>query len=374
MKYIALLIVLAFPSLTCAFDLSVRSNDGSLTSLTATSTNSVLDLKTLIQGSSLAIDINNQRLVYQGQTLLDHNKLHNYQINEGSIVDLVEEPGAINSRILQDGEIISADIFNEIFTDIALANAPVSYPDLIGTWSARQVTLINGTTDGEGLTPGNEYGVSNRCGNYYDWGPEWTFDNNGFTQSRTDTVTFTAESGGGYLKFCFSNYDFFLYASSIYDDLDRSDPANDGCGYITTVGHKALTQTNGSTNYRRFTVEKTRTSPETIYISKGACNQTILTRIITKPNAPSSLNITKYRLTNTLTWTDNANNEDGFIILRKVKRGEWSSVATISQPDTSSYIDTVPSIGTYLYRVLSVKSGEQSDGSNVVKIYNHTLF
>ena len=73
-------------------------------------------------------------------------------------------------------------------------------------------------------------------------------------------------------------------------------------------------------------------------------------------------------------WTDNADNEDGFIILRKVRRGEWSSVATISTPNTSSFTDTVPSIGTYLYRVLSVKSGEQSDGSNVVKIYNHTLF
>ena len=85
------------------------------------------------------------------------------------------------------------------------------------------------------------------------------------------------------------------------------------------------------------------------------------------PAAPSNLNGTLSGRTVNLTWTDNANNETGFVVERKLRNAStWAVVKTISTPNTQSVSDTVPSAGWYNYRVKAVNAGVQSAPSNVI--------
>jgi hypothetical protein len=65
-----------------------------------------------------------------------------------------------------------------------------------------------------------------------------------------------------------------------------------------------------------------------------------------------------------LNWTDNADNEEGYIIERQGPDGVWTVVATVPL-DTAAYKDTglTPST-TYAYRVRAVNSSGSSEASN----------
>ncbi|MBU1700956.1 MAG: DNRLRE domain-containing protein [Candidatus Eisenbacteria bacterium] len=70
-----------------------------------------------------------------------------------------------------------------------------------------------------------------------------------------------------------------------------------------------------------------------------------------------------------LTWVDNAVNEDGFIIQRQVDGGVWNNTYDIAGEDAESYTDNnhegdpLPS-GTYTYRVTATNSHGNSSPSN----------
>jgi len=88
-----------------------------------------------------------------------------------------------------------------------------------------------------------------------------------------------------------------------------------------------------------------------------------------KPNAPTNLfgeAISKSEIT--LSWKDNSDNEDGFILERKEEGGAYSPVTTI-QKDTNKYSDKnlLPD-KVYYYRIKSFNSYGESDYSNEVKV------
>jgi hypothetical protein len=81
-----------------------------------------------------------------------------------------------------------------------------------------------------------------------------------------------------------------------------------------------------------------------------------------KPDAPGNLTAqtttcTDQDYANTLTWTDNSDNEDGFII----KRG-GVQIATVG-PNVTQYGDHPPYGGPYSYQVFAYNNSGQS-GSN----------
>jgi len=89
----------------------------------------------------------------------------------------------------------------------------------------------------------------------------------------------------------------------------------------------------------------------------------------TKPNAPTNLfgeAISKSEIT--LSWKDNSDNEDGFILERKEEGGTYSPITTI-QKDTNKYSDKnlLPD-KVYYYRIKSFNSYGESDYSNEVKV------
>ncbi|MBD3418499.1 MAG: hypothetical protein GF398_00125 [Chitinivibrionales bacterium] len=64
-----------------------------------------------------------------------------------------------------------------------------------------------------------------------------------------------------------------------------------------------------------------------------------------------------------LTWTDNADNETGYIIERKPEGGSWQAIKTVNA-NTEAYTDEHLAIGTYVYRVKAETGSQYSSYSN----------
>jgi hypothetical protein len=72
----------------------------------------------------------------------------------------------------------------------------------------------------------------------------------------------------------------------------------------------------------------------------------------TTPNAPSNLRASAANSTRiNLTWTDNSNNETGFLIQRRIGNGSWSNLATVGANVTSFANTGLVAGTTYGYRV-----------------------
>ncbi len=82
------------------------------------------------------------------------------------------------------------------------------------------------------------------------------------------------------------------------------------------------------------------------------------------PNAPSGLYAQSDMSSITLHWTDNAFNEDIFVLQRKEGDGAFSALGTVETPSTV-YQDTQVSLGSvYTYRVAASNEQGRSDWSN----------
>jgi hypothetical protein len=93
--------------------------------------------------------------------------------------------------------------------------------------------------------------------------------------------------------------------------------------------------------------------------------------ILDLPEAPSGLTAqaNSDNGTITLNWSNNAENETGFVIQRKVNDGAWDDLYDQTAADTFEYIDTNKGAGpladgTYTYRVVAVNDNGQSNPSN----------
>ena len=63
-----------------------------------------------------------------------------------------------------------------------------------------------------------------------------------------------------------------------------------------------------------------------------------------------------------LSWTDNANNEDGYVVQISLNGSTWANIATISTPNVNSYISTGLTSGTkYFYRIYAYNTGGNSE-------------
>jgi hypothetical protein len=112
----------------------------------------------------------------------------------------------------------------------------------------------------------------------------------------------------------------------------------------------------------------------TVTDDKGASANVTFGVVVTDPNAlnaPSALSAIASPGAVNLTWADNSNNEDGFVVERAAKSKSmltFSVLATLPA-DSKSYSDTAVSArATYVYRVRGVKSSLLSDPSNQVQV------
>lgn len=164
-------------------------------------------------------------------------------------------------------------------------------------------------------------------------------------------------------------------------ELAWSDNSNDETGFVIERS------TDGGTTFTLLTIadvnatnfEDTNVLPETTYVyrvrsvkesltSGWSDTVTVTTPAIQPPAAPSDLIVTATTSTKvTLTWTDNSNDETGFVLERSTDGGTtFVSLATLD-PNATSYEDlAVEPEHTYVYRVRSVREARQSDWSNTI--------
>lgn len=202
-----------------------------------------------------------------------------------------------------------------------------------------------------------------------------SYTNTGLASSTTYYYQVRAYNAGGYSG-----------VSNTASDTTSQSPAlptNLGATASTTALRIDLSWTDDATNELRYRVERSTTSsttgfslrttliPDSVSYSDTSvvASTTYYYRVFAqndygtstasnvipilsgkKPAAPTSLSLSTAGSDVTLNWTDNADNELGFKIERRLGAGAYAQIATTT-PDTVSYLDAGLASGTYTYRL-----------------------
>jgi len=146
-----------------------------------------------------------------------------------------------------------------------------------------------------------------------------------------------------------------------------------------TVGPNVATYTddtikNNQTYYYRVFASNLVGSPQLGFptaTAVSAYSNTAVAGAGQPPADPSNLNATTVTSTSvTLVWTDNSNNEDGFLIQRAENNGFSQGLTTFTVgPDIATFTDTTAQPNTrYYYRVRSFSGLGNSGFSNTVSV------
>jgi len=240
----------------------------------------------------------------------------------------------------ESGDVISADVLNEIVESIAESNLPITEDDLLGEWE------------------GKSYHVSTNFGAAED---DWVLSEEGLYMV-LDGVTITFSDDGDNTvslsttapnPFESSNSDavnsiFELCENVLY--FNRYSDSNENGFLIEKIGSKKVRLTH--------------------VVSAGSAPKPflVLQKKNVPPAKPSALSAEVDDLTVILSWTDNSNNETGFKILRKGSIKGGFNLVTTTGADAVTYQDTVPEAGRYWYRIKATNANGDSIGSKVVKV------
>lgn len=251
----------------------------------------------------------------------------------------------------QDGDVISADMINELFDAIEKTKKETSITDVVGTWQCRK--YIAGDT------------YPNMTAYYT------TPDADGLWHYLDITLEFIDDGDGTY-SWSSQTYNAFTMGAETLDDCNGSGNISAYNGKFAlsvascpTDSYSAVTTTNV------FNIQRTSGSRIDI-IEMGAPGIQGLFLVCDKqnlpPSKPTSLSASASGSTVTLSWTDASTDETGFKIVRKDSEGgSYAQVGTASA-GAASYSDTLTSTGTFWYRVKATNSNGDSTGSNVVKV------
>lgn len=239
------------------------------------------------------------------------------------------------------GDVIPADMMNEVFSAIEHIMENMTTADIVGTYTVTHH-----------ISPGTS-------GNTKDL----VMDADGILGTRTDTLEIFDDGDGTY-SYQTSQYHSFNMIADGKGDLPGPRLP------ITVLNNLAILHV-GSNNMKPHLIR--RESPTRIVFTYvGSTNSYIHIAICDKldvaPNNPTDLSATSSGLTVTLSWTDTSDDETGFKVMRKdTLEGEYTEITTTAA-DATSYDDTVPSAGDYWYRIKATNDNGDSLGSNIVKV------
>jgi hypothetical protein len=255
------------------------------------------------------------------------------------------------THTFNSGDVISADMMNEIFSKIEDVSKVVTSSDFLGTWDLVQTTCKNGG-------PGN-------CSSLVMNG--MTDDSNGITRSRSDEVVFGDDGDGTY------SYTQTNYASLVTSGAGNSS----GSGGFAIVNGMALFDNStlgmGMLNIRQ--ISPTRMVLHIFNSGSASYNIVRLDKKQIPPSNPTDFSITTSELTNILTWTDNSDDEASFKVYNKTSpTGLWSLIDTGAGltvlSNVTSFAVKVSAAGDYWYRVKASNAYGNSVGTKVVKVTN----
>ena len=241
---------------------------------------------------------------------------------------------------LQEGDVISADVFNDILDRIELTLKSASASDLVGTWDVVQTICPSG-------------GLGN-CTSLSVTGAGTAVDN--LYRQRADTVTFS-DDGDGTFSFQTSNYCAFV----------RSGAGNSPCsGGYAVVDGRFIINSSGFAAYTFRKVSNTRIVLGMNASGSGSFNIIRLGKKNLAPNPPTALSASLSGSSVSLTWTASEGGATSYTVKAKTSAtGTYSDIVTNNSGTT--YTDTLSS-GTKWYRVFAVNPDGISIGSNVVSV------
>jgi hypothetical protein len=160
--------------------------------------------------------------------------------------------------------------------------------------------------------------------------------------------------------------------------IERS---TDGLNFTQIATAPARSNT-GNVTFTDTTIKASQTTQSYTYrvaagnvvgLSAYATSLPVAVAVVVPPAAPSGLVATlQTGPTIALTWTDNANNETGFVIQRSTNGGAFAQIATVpafsGTGTPPAFIDTVQAVATnttYSYKVAATNAGGTSAFSNI---------
>ena len=266
--------------------------------------------------------------------------------------NLVRADDYKSAQRFSDGDVVSAQVLNDILDRIELTLKAITPAELVGSWAVTWRTCVNGG-------PGNCSGL--------DVGTGWGSSVDKLYRTRTDTWVFSDDGDGTYsvsMNKCFSGAVSGTYyndpcvarvavdssilllgsisGAGVSEDNDHSDMYN--LKRVSDSRFVAWQLKSGSNSFISFTLDKTGLVPE----------------------APTNLGLTLSSSAIALSWTA-PSGTTGYEVYRKTTAtGTFLSIGT---PSTTSYSDTsVTSGATYWYRVFAKNDDGTGVGSNVVKV------
>lgn len=242
----------------------------------------------------------------------------------------------------KDGEVISADVMNDVFERIQEVVEGFSSPEaMVGVWSCTTYTA-EASCGVTGFLPTPK----------------------GILKSKAQDVTFACDATNCtwtaaefWPGSCLSDFSYGRNLTQKYDIT--------GDFLISLPPKESTWQPNGQVHsYKRlgpnvFTWYITGSLPVTTF---ARCERQLL-----PPAIPSDLAVSVANATVSLTWGDDSSNETAFVILRKLgNSGNWTEIGTVPS-NTTTFSESLPS-GDYSYRVLSRNGNGDSLGSNIAVV------
>jgi hypothetical protein len=252
-----------------------------------------------------------------------------------------------SAQRLSAGDVISAEVFNDILDRIELALKSATAADLVGTWTVTQTTC-----GAAGGALGNCFSSIPAPAGFT------TSSDDNLTKQRSDTVVFTNDGDGS-----------FSLSTTSYCAFVRTGAGNSACSisYNVVDGYFII----NSSGYAAYTLQKissTRYVMGVNAIGSSSFNIIRLDKKALPPEAPTSLTATIDEATVSLSWT--ANDEDVTSYSIHTKDAADGTFKELNTSTTNAFTDTLAAGVTRWYRVFTVNSDGTSLGSNVVRVTN----
>ena len=264
-----------------------------------------------------------------------------------------------SAQRLAAGDVISADVFNDILDRIEGSLRIPQASDFLGTWKITQsIKSSNGQPGGERSCSGcddeesespTDHGFGEALDNLY--------------RQRLDEVTFSADGDG---TFSFTTKDYCAF-SRVHDWGDNACQQN----FALVDGHfvsQEVTESDFSQESYFYVNVVSDTTIVLTVLYPTATNYNIirLDRKAVAPEPASTLKATIEASSVSLSWTAGDETETSYLIHSKdAADGTFTELNT---SNSESFTDTLATGITRWYRVFAVNANGTSLGSNVVKV------
>ena len=259
-----------------------------------------------------------------------------------------------SAQRLAAGDVISAEVFNDILDRIELTLKEVTPAEMVGSWDVTWKTCVNGG-------PGNCSGLNVGTG--------WGAAIDSLYRERSDVWTIENDGDGSFsvsMQKCFSGATGGAYYN---DPCDARLAVDSGILLLGTISGAGVTASTEHTDM--YNIKRISDSKFSIWRLNGGSNSFVsftLDKKALPPEAPSALAGTIEEGTVSLTWTANDDNVTSYSVHSKdAADGTFTELNTST---SASFTDTLADDATRWYRVFAVNADGTSLGSNVIKITN----